>query len=80
VLYSITKNDDRITLLELFQLLEIYSVYKEKSLSLSISSNTTGFFLDNSVSFCRLNSLTVRDIVHGNDSLGLVELSSIDKV
>ena len=26
VLYSVTKNDDRITLLELFQLLEIYSV------------------------------------------------------
>ena len=25
VLYSVTKNDDRITLLELFQLLEIYS-------------------------------------------------------
>jgi hypothetical protein len=30
VLYSVTKNDDRITLLELFQLLEIYSVYNKK--------------------------------------------------
>jgi hypothetical protein len=44
--YSVTKNDDRITLLELFQLLEIYSdiniyLYTTRYMSLTLMSTTT---------------------------------------